>query len=83
MFIIRVLGHGVASSWDISKIDLSTVFKYIEEAEPNKSVTNWLTPTLTVLLFKNKKQFLNFKQDANATCVHFAVKYVLITGKKY
>lgn len=83
MLIIRVLGYGVASSCDTSNIDLSTVFQFIEEAKADKAVTNWLTPTLVVLLFRHKKIFLNFRQGANDTCIHAAVKYALITGKTY
>lgn len=83
MLIIFVLGYGVASSSDTSDIELSTVFKFVEETRSDRSVKNWLTPTLMVLLFRHKKIYLNFKKDTTDTCIHAAVKYALITGKKY
>ncbi|CAC5380294.1 unnamed protein product [Mytilus coruscus] len=73
-------GYGVASSCDTSDIELSTVFKFVEETRSDRSVANWLTPTLMVLLFRHKKLFLNFRQNINDTCIHAAVKYALITG---
>ncbi|OPL33701.1 hypothetical protein AM593_07337, partial [Mytilus galloprovincialis] len=72
-------GYGVASSCDTSDIELSTVFKFVEETRSDRSVKNWLTPTLMVLLFRHKKIFLNFKTDTTDTCIHAAVKYALIT----
>ncbi|XP_076089786.1 uncharacterized protein LOC143061066 [Mytilus galloprovincialis] len=72
-------GYGAAYSVDTSKMQLSTVFKFIEDNKTDKSVSNWLTPTMIVLLFKHE-QFLNFKNDDKDNCIHAAVKYALITG---
>ncbi|VDI43181.1 Hypothetical predicted protein [Mytilus galloprovincialis] len=72
-------GYGAAYSIDTSKMHLSTVFKFIEENKTDELVSNWLTPTLMVLLFKHE-HFLNFKNDAKDYCIHAAVKYALITG---
>lgn len=74
------LGYGAAYSVDTSKMQLSTVFEFIEDNKTDKSVSNWLTPTMIVLLFKHE-QFLNFKNDDKDNCIHAAVKYALITGK--
>lgn len=73
-------GCGIASSFDTSKMQLNTVFKFIEKTRGDRSVANWLTPTLTILLFQHEKKFMNFKQDDSDTYMHAAVRYALITG---
>ena len=61
-------------------MSFGTVFEFLKSVKHMGLTEKWLTPTLSVLLYRHGDNYLSFKADEQDTCVHAAVRYALITG---
>ncbi|CAC5365908.1 unnamed protein product [Mytilus coruscus] len=73
-------GVGVAAQAATNSMSFGSVFEYLKTVRYMTITASWLTPTLVVLLYRHKGNYLNFLADERDTCVHAVVRYAVITG---